>query len=94
MEMVFQTPVAVSAKSDSVIARMFPSLFNFGVAAINFSDVVVRRSHVTDSCVIISARKPMEWLLEHCAHRGLPVSWIDSVSIRWNSDGSISVIEK
>lgn len=78
-----------------MIREMFPSLFQFGVDSINFSDVVVSKSHINpDSCVIVKARKPIEWLLDHCANRGMDPCWISAVSIKRNTDGSISIIEK
>lgn len=78
-----------------MIREMFPSLFEFGVDSINFSDVVVSKSHINpSSCVIVKARNPIEWLLEHCANRQMDSCWISAVSIKRNTDGSISIIEK
>jgi hypothetical protein len=77
-----------------MLSQIFPSLFNFGVASINFSDVVVSKSPVNPNCVIIKARKPIEWVLDHCAANGIDPSWIDSFCIKYNSDGSTSLIER
>jgi hypothetical protein len=73
---------------------MFPSLFDLGVLAINFSDVVVSKSAINPKCIIIKARKPVEWLLDHSSRLDFPIDWIDNVVIKYNTDNSISVIEK
>lgn len=78
-----------------MLNSMFPSLFEFGVDSINFSDVVVSKSHVNPmGCVIVKARKPIDWLLNHCSNLNLDYCWLSAVLIKYNTDGSISVIEK
>lgn len=78
-----------------MLRKMFPSLFEFGVNSINFSDVVVTKSAINPSgCVIVKARNPINWILNHCAIRQMDKCWIDSVFIKFNSDGSISIIER
>ena len=76
-----------------MLSLTFPSLFDLGVMSLNFSDVVVSKSQVNSKCVIIKARKPVEWLLDHCAIKNLNPDWIDKVCIKHNTDNSISVIE-
>lgn len=77
-----------------MLQLMFPSLFDLGVVSLNFSDVVVSKSPVNPmGCAVIKARKPIEWLLDHCARIGLDCTWIDSVVIKDNTDGSLSVID-
>lgn len=78
-----------------MLREMFPSLFQFGVDSINFSDVIVSKSHINPmGCVIVKARKPIEWVVDHCFNKGMDGCWIDAVTIHFNSDGSISIIEK
>lgn len=78
-----------------MLRQIFPSLFEFATLAVNYSDVVVSRSNINpETCVIIKARKPLDWLLDHCAIKDMPMSWIDAVELKFNTDGSLSVIEK
>lgn len=77
-----------------MVSSFFPSLFEAGVASVNFSDVVVSKSAVNDSCVIIKARRPMEFLLDHVANLSVNPEWIDRVEFKINSDRSLSVWDK
>lgn len=73
---------------------IFPSLFNlFGADSVNYSDVVVKKSPVNPTnCVIIYARRPIEWFMEHCAKNDIANSVFNNLVIKGNTDGSISVI--
>ena len=78
-----------------MLRQIFPALFEFAVLDVNYSDVVVSKSKVNpETCVIIKARKPLDWLLEHCALNDISVAWVDGVNLKFNTDGSLSVIQK
>lgn len=77
-----------------MLDAIFPSLFNlFGADSVNYSDVVVKKSPVNPAnCVIICARRPIEWFLEHCSMNDIPNSVFNNLVVKTNTDGSISVI--
>lgn len=81
-----------------MLSAMFPNLYpadGISPVGLEFSDVVVMKSHICpDTCVIVKARKPVEWLLDHCAMMQLPPSWVDAVDMRRNTDGSLSVMTR
>src|SRR5690606_26585350 len=90
-----QRPAGQGKNLKVMLSSMFRSLYEFGVDSINFSDVVVSKSPINPmGCVIIKARKPIEWLLDHCSRLNMDSCWLSAIDIRQNSDGSISVIDK
>jgi hypothetical protein len=74
-----------------MVRVLFPSLFNNGVEAVNYSDIVVKRSPINANCVIVKARQPIEFLMSVAAQKELSACWVDAVCIRSNTDGSVSV---
>lgn len=74
-----------------MVSSIFSNLYEAGVASLVYGDILVKRSHVNDNCVIISARKPVEFVLDLAAAKELPASWVDGVVMHRNSDGSLSM---
>lgn len=78
-----------------MLSLMFPSLYQFGVESINFSDVVVSKSSVNpQGCVIIKARKPIQWILDHCAINNIELIDVERLDFKFNTDNSLSLIDK
>lgn len=76
-----------------MVASLFPYLFaeTSAVSVVYGDCILVKKSPVNPSCVIIDARYPMEFLNGIARRQGLPSDWIDSVGYKTNSDGSMSV---
>lgn len=76
-----------------MVASLFPSFFaeTSAVSVVYGDCILVKKSHVNPSCVIIYARYPIEFLNGIARRQGLSSDWIDSVEYRINSDGSMSV---
>ena len=74
-----------------MVSSIFSNLYEAGVASLVYGDILVKRSPVNDSCVIVSARKPVEFVLNLAAAKELPASWVDGVVMHRNTDGSLSI---
>lgn len=76
-----------------MVRSLFSNLFEAGVASLVYGDVLVKRSAVNDNCVIVCARKPVEFVLNLAASKDLPTNWVDGVEMHRNTDGSLSIWE-
>ena len=74
-----------------MVRVIFPNLYVNGVKSVSYGDILVRRSKVNANCVIIAARKPVEFLFNVMSEKGIDTSGVDKLSIRSNTDGTLSV---
>ncbi len=80
-----------------MLSLMFPNLFDLfsdSVNSISYSDVLVKKSQVNPTCIIVFARKPVEFVMNVASDKGLSPDWVDSVTMHRNTDGSLSIWEK
>lgn len=74
-----------------MVSSIFSNLYEAGVASLVYGDILVKRSPINDRCVIVSARKPVEFVLNLAAEKELPASWVDGVVMHRDTDGSLSI---
>ena len=79
-----------------MVSSLFPSLFaeSAAVSAVYGDSILVKKSPVNPTCVIIDARYPMEFLDGTARRIGLSSDWKDATEWRYNTDGSLSIWDK